>query len=425
MLLYGAMWILAACMQEPLVGAGPTPGGTGDPPADTGEPPDQEIEGGDDDDDPPDDTGKEEEDEPYPRACPDIYAQDLLPEYFLEISDEEWAKFHEDYSTWTARAARGEDVKPWHDAISFTYQGEEYADVKVRLKGNPCCSWVGDKYQFRISFTEVDPDARFHGVRGLALDAPYYEQSFLHERLAASYQADLGLPALCVNNAKLFVNGVYFGLYSNVEVPDEEYLQRQFGKDDATGNLYKYDYTFYRWEQDEGDGDWTDHAELYAITSFEDFEEIGDEEQNILHWAADAVMPNIDGYWVGSINFMLYDHPERGWMMVPWDQDGTFWPGTFTYDPAYRSDYWGLTLPFDLLLASDPSRYYSAVEAARDQYDPGTLSSRVAEWSAQIRDAAREDPKKYFSNAEFDATVVDLERFPRQRREYLDLWVPP
>jgi hypothetical protein len=408
------MFLLGCAPGFPVARAPTAPTGT----VDTAEEP--VVGGGEPDDD--EDEQDDEDDDELPGACEDVYAEDLLPDFYIEISQDEWAKFAEDYATWQARRDRGEEVKPWHHLDAFTYDGETWQDVEIRLKGNPCCSWVGSKYQFVVSFNEIDPDQRFHGLRELAFDGPYYEASFLHERLAASWQADLGLPALCVNNARLFVNGEYYGLYANVEVPDKEFLQRNFGKDGATGNLYKFDYTAYEWEQKEGDGDWTDLEELYAIQSFSEFEAIADVDENILFWAADAILPNADGYWVGSINFIIYDHPERGWMMIPWDQDATFWSGTASYDPTWHSDYYGLTLPLDYLIWEDAERYYDAVRETIPLYDPTVLGGRVDAWSAQIADAAHDDPTRYFSSADHDAAIAALRLFPEQRRAFLDAW---
>ena len=40
---------------------------------------------------------------------------------------------------------------------------------------------------------------------------------------------DLGVPASCVNNARLVINGEFYGLYANIEFLDEELLERLFG----------------------------------------------------------------------------------------------------------------------------------------------------------------------------------------------------
>ena len=68
-------------------------------------------------------------------------------------------------------------------------------------------------------------------------DAPWYDHTLLHERVAFPIFAELGLPYSCANNARVVINGDYYGLYANLERIDHEYLERNFEEPD--GNLYQ------------------------------------------------------------------------------------------------------------------------------------------------------------------------------------------
>lgn len=386
-----------------------------DDPRDTAADPVEDVGG-----DSAEDSGTEIDD---PTACNKLYDADLFPRFELTISDETWAAFGEDYASWEARLAAGEEVKPWHPLDAFRYEDEVVTDAQIRLKGNPCCSWVGNKYQWVIAFNETDRTGRFHGLREISLDQPYYEPSFLRERTALAWNRDLGLPASCANNAEVWVNGALFGLYTNIETVDKEFLQRNFGDAGAEGNLYKYDWTMQAWEQKTGDGDFSDLTAFFDTYDAEEQEELWDLDEAMLEWAAEAAAPDWDGYWSGSINFMLYHHPDRGWMMIPWDQDYAFFVGTDML-PAWRQDYYGLTLHLDVVLADATlrDRYLSAFKEVIGAYDVATFESRVDEWTAQVDDVARADPNKGFTDAQYVASRNELRAFFATRQAFLSNW---
>ena len=138
-------------------------------------------------------------------------------------------------STAWRRTTRSDlDIHPYHPLAEFKYGNEVVTDAMIRLKGQS--SWreaveAGDnppKLQFVISFNEVDPTARFHGLRKVELDMPRIDPSYLRQRLALSYLRALGLPAQCANSGRLIVNGTFYGLYTNLERPEQEFLQRVF-----------------------------------------------------------------------------------------------------------------------------------------------------------------------------------------------------
>src|SRR5690606_16708623 len=98
--------------------------------------------------------------------------------------------------------------------------------------------WPGQKkMQCQVSFNKYDKKGRFRGLKKILFDAAEYNRSFLRDRLAMAIFRDVGVPAPCANNARLDVNGEYYGLFSNIEKVDSEFLERVFEFDE--GNLYK------------------------------------------------------------------------------------------------------------------------------------------------------------------------------------------
>ncbi len=166
-------------------------------------------------------------------------------------------------------------------------------DAQIRLKGNTAGSWIGDKLKFVLAFDNVDEDARVEGERKVALDAPFYEPTVLKDRRANGCLHRAGIAAVCTNNALPCINGELFRLYAHGEEMDRECLERNFGKDNADGYLWKYGV-----ELQNHEGEAIDYTRITA--SWSDFDPaattpMGDEERWLAAWAAEAVLADGDG----------------------------------------------------------------------------------------------------------------------------------
>src|SRR5512138_2862483 len=160
-----------------------------------------------------------------PGPCPDLYADGDLPTFEVEVTAETWAALRQDFAL---------GVEVWRPAV-FRHAGDTVADASVRVRGNN--SRCGDKLQLAISFDQIDPAGRYHGLRRIDLD--HGGCRVLEERLALSVMRDLGLPAACANHARLVVNGAYYGLFLSIEHVNKDFLRRNFGSAADDGNLYK------------------------------------------------------------------------------------------------------------------------------------------------------------------------------------------
>lgn len=350
-------------------------------------------------------------------GCPTLYQQDRLPVFELEITEEDWAALEADYST---------GVEQYHPT-TFLYRnasgGElRVEDASVRLRGNPGFSWIGEKMQFGIAFNEEDPEGRFLGLRHLSLDAVWYEPSMLRDRLAYAYLRRLGVPAPCANNAELWVNGAYYGLYKNVEYPDREWVERVFGDEDATGVLWKYgsDPTV-----NAESADAAHMAEFWANTSVAWQEAHTDLDANVLEWAGEVVLPQNDGYWCCNHNFYLYEHPTRGILFLPWDMDFAFDDTPYFADPNtfYRDSNYQPHLDAVSADATWGPVFLSALREAVDAYDPDLMQGWLDEWQAQIAASHAADPHTPHSVQTQQDAYERLRAYLRNRHAWMDAWV--
>jgi hypothetical protein len=360
-------------------------------------------------------------------GCSDLYASDELPEFELEFTPDELEMLEADCESQTKR----------YRPATFKF-GSEVVDAMVRAKGN--WSWRCNKMQFVISFNERDSKGRFHGLRKIVLDAAWYNPTLLAERLGASFLNQVGVPSSCVNNAKLYINGSYYGIYSNVERLDKEYLERYFDGSAADGNLYDGGEEL-RTNEEVADVSRRD-ALFAASNSLETIEQMVDLDQAIPVWAALAVLPDIDSYWAGvEINYFLYDHPARGFMWLPYDMDMTAPTGEFNAqtssvdiglvpryvqaDPfTYENPDWGKEALFKTVLSNEKwcGYFLQQTDKALAAYDVEKMHRDLDRWAAQIAGAVADDRRKWGSTAEHEEALATMKQFLTARREFVETW---
>lgn len=368
--------------------------------------------------------------------CPDMFQQSVVPEYHVTISAAEWAKLEDEFLHRREREEAGLEVHPYHPIELGYVAGDEVVEsvpnVLLRLKGNS--SWLqaldlddSPKMQFVLAFNEVDPAGRFKGVRKIELDMPRIDQTFLHQRLGLAFMREAGLPAQCANNARVYINGEYYGLYTNLERLDKEFLQRVYGKELDDGDLWKGG-----WEIKTNE-DTYDPARILAFNAATDLatiEEYADVDASMYEWAVETMIGDADGYSTGRANFYLYDHPTRGFIWLPHDVDAVldwdFWrpDSTLLYpDGLFRDeDDWH---HYRVALA-DPAglqTYLDKLHEARSHLDVAAFQERIDLWAAQIAAAAAEDVNKPFDMAAHALAISRTRDYVPARADYIDAWL--
>jgi hypothetical protein len=366
-------------------------------------------------------------------ACADLYADDRIATYEIQIAQAHWDGLVADFYNMQHNDDLGLDIHPYHPLAEFRYGNEVVANAMIRLKGQS--SWreaveAGDnppKMQFVISFNEIDAGARFHGVRKLELDMPRTDPSYLRQRLTLGYLRALGLPAQCANSARLLVNGAPYGLYTNLERPDSEFVQRLF-PGQAMGDLW--------------DGGWgleTNEATIsqphprldawWAAMDVTALAAIADMDETLAEWAGEAMIADADGFWIGRHNFFLYDHPTRGWLWVPHDLDATIDWVDVEVDPLYywgREATWSGPWPHYAAVIKDAGwrdRYVVALQRAYDVFVAAKLPELLDRYAAQIADAVAADPTRPFGVDTHLAALQSLRQALHERGEFMRAWL--
>jgi hypothetical protein len=372
---------------------------------------------------------------PEDQVCPPMFGQNLFPEYHVELDAAEWSALQDELLHREEREAAGLDPTPYHP-VRFSYVAEDQAvadvpNVMIRLKG--ASSWQqavdldgNPKMQFVIAFNEVDPTGRFLGVRKVDLDMPRSDQSYLKQRLSLSALRQMGVPAQCANNARLFVNGSYYGLYTNLEHVDKEFLQDRFGEDDD-GDLWKGGREI---KTNEMTFDWQRIDALWAVDTVAQLDGLADLDASMREWAGEVLVADADGYYNGRANFFLYDHPTRGFIWLPHDLDTALDADYMLpqMTPVFPScaGRWEPDWHHYVMAMNDPAaraRYVAALGELRGRYDVGAMQDRLDQWSVQIADAVYDEPHQIFSADAHFGAIARMRNYVEVRADYVDDWL--
>lgn len=349
--------------------------------------------------------------------CPEVFAQELLPTFEIQLSADELAAIEAEW------LVADDDNTPEHPVELFTYEDTVITDATVRLRGNAKW-WPGQgKMQFEVTFDTHDQAGRFMGLRHLVFDAARENRTFLRDRLALHILRDVGVPAPCANNARVVLNGEYYGLFTSLEKVDVEFLARVF--EAPHGNLYKR--AGWARKTNTGDDDESDIAGLLAADDIAELDAAMNLEEAVLEWATEAILPHSDGAWAGGLNYYVYNDPLSGFTVIPWDLDATFSKLPSDTDPYAYIKPDDVGRPFYALAMADPAwfaAYLAAIEhALAVGYDVAVLQARMDAWSAQIEAAAEDDPNKPFTDSQFHDATASMRKYVENRAEFLAEWL--
>jgi len=118
---------------------------------------------------------------------------------------------------------------------NFAWNGTALQNIGIKSRGS------GSRSPFKPNLTvkfNKYVKQKFLGHNTILLKANNQDGSMMREFLAMALAQRLGLPAPREAPARLYINGEFFGLYTVVENPDEEYLNRLYGE--SAGYLYDY-----------------------------------------------------------------------------------------------------------------------------------------------------------------------------------------
>jgi hypothetical protein len=252
---------------------------------------------------------------------------------------------------------------------AMTYEGQLFDGVGLKTKGGCGSSRdLSGKPSWKINLEWDDPAVagcpvtrRLHGVKRITLNNEVQDGSFVHEHLAYHLYRLMGVAVPRTSNARVHVNGEYWGLYLNLETVDRRMLGRWFESND--GMMYEGTYSCDVIRSsvpatDDHDNDVSQCmgrefkpdacstpdpgadpqdfsrirqlvAQLEALPPggyYPEIEEIFDFDALLSMWAVDAVINHWDGFVYQIMNnYRIYHDPSVGkWSVIPSGVDQTF-----------------------------------------------------------------------------------------------------
>jgi len=202
---------------------------------------------------------------------------------------------------------------------------------RFRIKGRAgSFRQLDQKSAFKVRF-----DERFRGLKRLTLNNLVQDASMLHEWTAYTIFRALDVPAPRVGYAFVTVNGEPYGLYANIESPDDVFLGRWFP---STAHLYEgaYGQDLFEGHIDnlEADaGDPADREDLEALVDTleghpEDFyaasAPLVDWPRVLRMMAAEIYIGHWDGYASTRNNYYFHFDAGGRVTLLPWGTDQTF-----------------------------------------------------------------------------------------------------
>ncbi len=151
-----------------------------------------------------------------------------VQEIQIEINTKDWAALKENYLANTYYPA------------DLRWNGQVVRNIGVRSRGTSTRS--PEKPSLRIDFNRYTTGQTFLGLKSLLVKNNLTDPSSMHERIAMQFFQRMGIQTSREASVRLVVNGVYDGLYTLVEAPDQDFVQRTLGESD--GYLYKFDRNF-------------------------------------------------------------------------------------------------------------------------------------------------------------------------------------
>jgi spore coat protein CotH len=308
-----------------------------------------------------------------------FFADDALPLFELSFPQDSWAEICEnaseyaDYMWELAEGLEPADLRHDYAPATLEFQGETYTDVGVRFRGRTtlyalfydgdqprpdamqrCLDReLGRKPSLKISMDEFGNDVDIADQQTFNLVSREGNDSvYLREVLALRMANQFDVVAPRAGHARVCFNGEYEGLFSLVEEADtSRFLRQRFGDIDG-GDYWKVETDGEQtWSESwDESGNWrgdyipkggTDDSDpgslkdlLLAGSLIEGGASAGeieatldglvDAEQWLREIAVDMVIPDYDGMFGNHKNHLLYDHPEQGFVVVPYDKDLAF-----------------------------------------------------------------------------------------------------
>lgn len=270
-----------------------------------------------------------------------LYEPTVLRTLFLEFENADWEQELADFNN--------TDVEV---PATLTVDGKKYPQIGVHFRGMSSFMAVGEgsKRSLNLTLDFVDPQQRLYGYKTLNLLNAHEDASFLHTVLYFHVARNY-IPAPKANFVKVVINGESWGVYTNVQQFNKEFVTENYpgltgtrwkvpggpggrgGLEYVGDNIDEYKRRF-EMKSDDGDKAWKALANLCRVLNQTPIDQLEAALKPILDidgalWflALDNALINGDGYWTRASDYSLFLDKKGVFHVIPHDANETFHAG--------------------------------------------------------------------------------------------------
>lgn len=359
--------------------------------------------------------------------------------------------------------------------VTLTSGDKIWRNVGFRLKGNSSLAqaWGSGIYKlpFKLNFDKFEDtypaitDQHFYGFKELSFSPAFRDQSLLREKITADIFRMAGIPAAQTAFYQVYIDfgsgAQYCGVYTAVEIPEDEMIKQQFGED--KGNIYKPESRLssfiaaeFEKKNNEDEADYSDVQKfISALNSgsrlsnpdqwHQKLEATFDMSHYLLYLAVNNTIVNWDSYGSMAHNYYLYNHPVHHLTWIPWDHNEALSgnpgiTGTLSSGGPGGMNRNGVSLSMNEVSSSWPLLRYVAEDTAymakyrtnlkefiETVFTEAQMYSLLEKNHQLIKPYAEAEQKNYTyltSVATFNAALNDLKTHITNRRKVVLSYVP-
>lgn len=383
------------------------------------------------------------------RASSGLYDESTLRDIHLWFDQANyWQQLKDNYSSKTDLPA------------TMIVEGDTFLQVGVRFKGQTSYMQTqnSDKKSFNITMDYLVEGQDLDGYSTLNFNNAFEDASFMRE-VSYLHQIRRHVPAARANFIRLFINGVSWGIYPNVQQLNGDYLEEWFFSNDGT-----------RWRADRpagtggggpgggwGDGtaglnylgaDTTEYQEYYTLkkahkenpwddlvnlcdvlntTPADNLEteisEVLDLDRTLWFLASEIAFSDDDSYvFKGKMDYYLYWDPETQ-RITPLEFDGNSVMKSSASNWGVFYNQTKVNYPLLNRLLAVPSirqRYLAHFRTLiADEMNTTEFNTLVDQYDALIKTGVQADTKKLYSFTQFGTEKTTIKNFVQTHRNTL------
>lgn len=272
-----------------------------------------------------------------------MFPTDRLIEVKIEVDEEDWDTIRHQTRNLLEVLNEKRRIAPIDGPYTYvpadvTIDGQTFKNIGLRKKG-----FIGSQSSTRpslkVKLNFTDKKGRIGGLTNLTLNNNKQDATLVNQYMAYRLFNAAGAPAPRTCFAKVSVNGKNLGVYTHVETPRKNFVNREVGN--KAGTLYEGTVVDFRkdWEgsferkfgdDEEGRKRILDLIKLLdgEGSSKHDVEAIGklvDLDTFYRYWAVEGLVGFWDGYAANANNYFVYLNPENNkFHFLPWGADALF-----------------------------------------------------------------------------------------------------